>query len=248
MRHGRTVRIGSRGERRTILKLEPDLRDDNGDESHESVAEYLAQWGCDPCYDRAPRLPGDGYHFYNYGSERSNPEYLGKLLSALNRQLADQSMTATDRGNFRMIRDYVAECVASLDTSKQSAVINGMARCLFVLEWSDREDEHGRHYPGQALEHVAPPTPREAIDAAHNLCGRFEQLNGLDVHALLWQAAVADGKPHEYPGDRYAENFGHYLAMQALGHGVGWFDDHARFPLRFPHFEFHWEAEPCSCT
>ena len=127
-------------------------------------------------------------------------------------------------------------------------IISGMARALFVLEWSDREDEHGRHYPGQALEHVAPETPRQAFDAAHNLAGRFEQLNGLEIHCLLRQAALADGMPGEIPPNQYAENFGHYLAMQALGHGVGWFDDHARFPLRFPRFEFHWEAEPCFST
>ncbi len=122
-----------------------------------------------------------------------------------------------------------------------------MARALFVLEWSDREDEAGRNYPGQALEHVAPPTPREATDAAHNLAGRFEQLNGYGINSLLRQAALADGRPDKIPPDNYAEDFGHYLAMQALGHGVGWFDDHARFPLRFPRFEFRWEPEAIPC-
>lgn len=37
----------------------------------------------------------------------------------------------------------------------------------------------------------------------------------------------------------YAREFGHYLAMQALGHGVSWFDDHARFDLTVPHSEFY---------
>jgi hypothetical protein len=126
----------------------------------------------------------------------------------------------------------------------QDPIINGMARILFVLEWSDREDEQGRHYPGQALEHVAPETPREAFDAAHNLAGRFEQLNGMALVRLLRQAADADGRK---PDDRYADDFGHYITMQALGHGVSWFDDHARFPIRFPRFEFRWEPEGVLC-
>lgn len=129
----------------------------------------------------------------------------------------------------------------------QHPIITGMARALFVLEWADREEEAGRVYPGQALEQVAPETPREAFDAAHNLCGRFEQANGTNIHALLWQAAVADRKPHEYPGDRYAEGFGWDLTLEALGHGTSWFDDHSRFPLCFPRFEFNWEPEDAPC-
>lgn len=224
--------------------LEPRIIDGDRDETGESVAEYLAQWGCDPCYDKAPRLPGDGYHFYNYGPERTNPEYLAKLLPALIRQLADQSLTAADRGNLTAIRDYVAGVLASFDTSEQCPIIKGMARCLFILEWSDREDEAGRHYPGQALEHVAPPTPREATDAAHNLAGRFEQLNGKSLVCLAGEAAQADGVTAT---GKFCDDFGHYLAMQALGHGVSWFDDHARFLLRFPRFEFNWEPEGASC-
>lgn len=229
---------------------EPDLTTDDGVgvEVSVSVAEYLAQWGCDPCYDRAPRLPGDGYHFYNYGPKRQSREYLAKLLPALDRQLSDTTLTDTDRANLSAIRAYVASLIDAFDTSEQSPIISGMARALFILEWADWEEEAGRTYPGQALEHVAPPTPREAFDAAHNLAGRFEQLNGYDIRALLWQAAVADGRPHADPGKQYAENFGHYLAMQALGHGVGWFDDHARFPLRFPRFDFNWEPEDGLCS
>jgi hypothetical protein len=231
---------------------EPELTtDNNGEEISVSVAEYLSFWGCDPCYDKAPRLPGDGYTFYNYGPENNSREYLeSKLLPAIERQLQDTTLADLDRQNFGLIQKYVKATLAEMADPDREPIINGMARALFVLEWSDREDEQGRHYPGQALEHVAPATPREAYNAAHNLAGRFEQLNGYDIRALLWQAAVADGKPHADPGDKYAEDFGHYLAMQALGHGVGWFDDHARFPLRFPRFTFSWEPEelPCSST
>jgi hypothetical protein len=129
----------------------------------------------------------------------------------------------------------------------QHPIINGMARALFVIEWSNREEEEGRTYSGQALEDVAPETPREAFDAAHNLCGRFENANDTNIHALLWKAAAADGLPHEYPGDKYADGFGWDLALEALGHGVSWFDDHGRFDLHLPSFEFNWEPEVLPC-
>src|SRR5579872_4096881 len=176
------------------MRLEPNLIDDNGDETADTVAEYLAQWGCDPCYDRAPRLRGDGYIFYNYDPEKNSAEYLTeKLLPALDRQLSDITLSDTYRTNLTAIREYVADLVASLDTSEQCPIIRGAARALFVLQWADREEEAGRSYPGKALEKVAPPTPREATDAAHNLAGRFEQLNGKSLARLCGEAAQADG-------------------------------------------------------
>lgn len=50
---------------------------------------YAAMWGCDPCYDRAPRLPGDGYLFYNFGVEGRDPEFLKKFLPAIDRTLEE---------------------------------------------------------------------------------------------------------------------------------------------------------------
>lgn len=54
-------------------------------------------------------------------------------------------------------------------------------------------------------------------------------------------AAKADGMdPYvdgfEYPTD-YARLFGHYVAMQSIGHGVSWFDEHAEFDLKLPSIE-----------
>jgi hypothetical protein len=41
---------------------------------------------------------------------------------------------------------------------------------------------------------------------------------------------------------KYVSDFGHYLAMQSLGHGVGWFDDHEHFELKLPLIEFMYEG------
>ena len=50
---------------------------------------YAALWGCDPRYDHAPRLPGDGYLFYNFGSEiwPRTVENLTDFLGAIERTL-----------------------------------------------------------------------------------------------------------------------------------------------------------------
>lgn len=65
--------------------------------------------------------------------------------------------------------------------------------------------------------------------------GRLRAANRLPVAALAFRAAEADGQDFE---DLDAREFGHYLAMQALGHGVSWFDDHARFALIVPSMEY----------
>ena len=100
---------------------------------------------------------------------------------------------------------------------------------------------------------AAPETPEYAREFAIQFSGRVIQAN-YNLPSLLYAAAKADGidteKTHsedetqfwELPVNRfynYAEEFGHYLAMQGLGHGVSWFDDHARFPLVVPHTEFY---------
>lgn len=38
-------------------------------------------------------------------------------------------------------------------------------------------------------------------------------------------------------------DFGHHVAMMALGHGVSWFDDHAKFQLKLPHIEVWYDGK-----
>jgi hypothetical protein len=71
------------------------------------------------------------------------------------------------------------------------------------------------------------------------LIGGYEALSGLEIHCLLAKAAKADMYGSEYIRDEYARDFGHYLAMMSLGHGVSWFDNHARFDLKVPLTEFY---------
>lgn len=123
-------------------------------------------------------------------------------------------------------------------------MIEGMARAFFVCEWSDNEERAGRlNYPsGTELMDVAPETPRGAYDAAQRFAEHLEAANRTSLSVILWNASRADGNDpwadYKIP-DSYARDLGHYLAMQAMGHGVSWFDDHARFEIKVPYFEPH---------
>jgi hypothetical protein len=59
----------------------------DGEEVEMSCEEYAALWGCDPMYDHAPRLPGDGYLFYNFSVEGKDKAFLDKFLPAIERTI-----------------------------------------------------------------------------------------------------------------------------------------------------------------
>jgi hypothetical protein len=58
-----------------------------GKNEYVSFEEYAAWWGCDPCYDSAPRQRGDGYLFYNFNVEGSDVEFLKKFVGAIERTI-----------------------------------------------------------------------------------------------------------------------------------------------------------------
>jgi hypothetical protein len=106
----------------TVTIIEPELIDkSDGEDTTLTIAEFLTQWGCDPCYDRHPRKPGDGYAFYNYGPEGDSLTYLkAKLLPALSRQVQDETLSAQDRENFQVIQHYITEKVAALEAAQDA--------------------------------------------------------------------------------------------------------------------------------
>lgn len=96
-----------------------------------------------------------------------------------------------------------------MDTT--NAILAAAARAFFVSTWADAEEEAGRTYPGCDLMDVAPETPTNFTNEAHKwLC--------------LW--AIQAGMPYQdiheqhFPG-MSEDRFGHYAAMEAMGHGVG---------------------------
>lgn len=93
------------------------------------------------------------------------------------------------------------------------------ALAFFASAWADACDEMGPGIgPGVEIMDAMPDTiDPAAINAARTLRMDIERINGASVARLMRRIEkIADG-------DRPAmmEYFGHYAAMQAMGHGVG---------------------------
>lgn len=121
--------------------------------------------------------------------------------------------------------------------------INEMGRILFVNAYADHVDDPESNCPahhcknGEDWKDFAPKTPEGAFKAGREVAKLFEKLNGKPFAKLLEEAAFADdGCSYSEEDDaiKYAQEFGSDLAMQAIGSGVSWFDDHASFPLKCP--------------
>lgn len=137
----------------------------------------------------------------------------------------------------------------------EDKIIEGIARTLFVCTYADGIDsgdlEGPAAGPGQDWMDIAPPTPHSAFNTAWRLAGKLEQANGMGILSLIYKADAADrglkfgdllGREDCF---KYAKDFGSDLAMMALGHGVSWFDDHAKFDLEVPDIEYEVTQEEC---
>lgn len=125
--------------------------------------------------------------------------------------------------------------LATLTGSKKE-IIEAMAKALFVSAWADKEEEEGRTHNDQGYMDISPATTPEAFWKARELASLIESVNGMSLEALYEKAASTEGKHYKEPTSK---DFGHYLTMQALGHGVSWFNDHPQFDLKIPHIEFY---------
>lgn len=117
-----------------------------------------------------------------------------------------------------------------------SEVIEAVARALFVSAWADQEERDGRSHSGQELMDVAPPTITEADRSAIGLMASTELLNGMSFTKMYAQALKAGGLEDSF---EMREEFGHLLAMHALGSGVGLGDTFGKHGLRVPSVEFY---------
>lgn len=118
-------------------------------------------------------------------------------------------------------------------------IVGGIARAFFVSTWADREEEAGRTrgWAGQDLYKIAPRTSSHALKAARKAAAEVERLNGKTIDALYEQAIATPGR--HTPGHSEPDHFGSDLGLQMMGHGVSWFDDHPKFPMKLPHFEYY---------
>ena len=114
------------------------------------------------------------------------------------------------------------------------------AKAFFASAWADMADECGSDVISMGVEimSVMPDeTDPSAIHAANTLVMDIERINGKPLESLLDLIDdIADG---DRPAT--AEYFGHYAAMQAMGHGVGLYDSFGSEVynvVKIPHIEF----------
>lgn len=124
--------------------------------------------------------------------------------------------------------------------------LEGAARAFFVCAYADFVEEEERKDDGHDyasasmgsdwMDAAPARTPPAAYADAGALWESLATLNKATapcgVISLIDQAAKADGVEEIDVND-----FGHYCAMQAMGHGVGWFDSHEKFPLEIPYMD-----------
>lgn len=159
--------------------------------------------------------------------------------------------TAAEIAELRYMRDAFTLALAQArrqaapndDPVVRKMILDAMARALFVEAWARNEEEkpkfRERGYGGQGhqvdIMDVAPRTSPAAMKSAKELAKDIEKQNGRSLTSLYTTAVAQEGHRKEpNPTD-----FGHYLAMQAMGHGVSWWDDHPEFPMTVPHHNFY---------
>lgn len=107
-------------------------------------------------------------------------------------------------------------------------ILRGMSRAFFASAYADQADEAGQSLQGEIMDQLPADIDPAARDAAKKLYSDFESaLQGNSDHVTLDGAYVFLHGVSYMPGasnpEQY-ETFGHYVAMQAMGHGVGLFD------------------------
>ena len=141
------------------------------------------------------------------------------------------------------------------DSTFRDSFLEGAARAFFVMAYADfveeghstdndlTDDDRAARLAlprpgggGDWYDH-APATPPNAYALAGEMWAELHAANGeAGVYSLALRAEAADGVAPD------PEEFGRDLAMQYMGTGVSWFDDHAKFEIKVPH------AEISSCS
>lgn len=130
----------------------------------------------------------------------------------------------------------------------KTEITHHVARALFASAWADYQEQSpdGMNLSGCEILDVMPQDiPTEATQAAERLIAEVERLNGEPIDRSLERAQALPDPFADRECD--AEYFGHYLAMQAMGSGVGLESvcDRDALALKLPWIEFSYlELDP----
>ena len=119
---------------------------------------------------------------------------------------------------------------------RDEEIVQGVAEAFWFTSWADfMEQECGESLSGMKIEDAAPLVPDSARELADAFLDRFERANDELVNVTYLRAASTPG------GSRRGgpKDFGFAIAMQGMGTGVAWTDDHPepQLGMKVPHFE-----------
>ena len=134
-------------------------------------------------------------------------------------------------------RELLAES-ATIMARLRDSILSEMARTLFVTSyadaWDNKELPPKAPHAGSGDEWFAcapQETPLAARKLADALVAAIEEHDKVRVEEVFQRnAALTEGHLREPT----AESFGYCLAMECLGHGVGWADDHPEHEFNLP--------------
>ena len=130
---------------------------------------------------------------------------------------------------------YAGNGAEEIEDWDRDEFIESAAAGFWAPAWATAAEEEGESFSGVDIMDVMPPPPEEARKAARQLAKRMAELN--EPLPKLWKrAATAPGKHFAEPT---VQDFGHYAAMRAVGHGVSWEDDHPDIGIRVPSMGFY---------
>lgn len=127
--------------------------------------------------------------------------------------------------------------------STKDQILRGMALAFFGSAYADQAEECGQPLRGEIMDQLPDEIDRAALHAAQTCYMDVQRANGqtdiVDLFKLAEQ--LSESVDNKYADrDLTPELFGHYLAMQAMGHGVGIesFGSLVRDVINVPYCEF----------
>lgn len=120
----------------------------------------------------------------------------------------------------------------------EQQIKHGMALAFFASAYADQADKAGEPLRGEIMDQLPDEIDPAALHEADALTRDMVRANGKPLANIYRDAEECDNEGADR--ELEPELFGHFCAMQAMGHGVGLesFGNVVRDSVRVPHVEF----------